>query len=502
MALREYQLDLKKALRASLAIHKYILAILPTGGGKTYTFSDIVKDAWNKGSKVCILTDRVELLTQAGGALKDFGLQPLHIEAGKNPNLKGSLYVSMSETLKRRASKDEYKEFIESVDLWIIDEAHKRSFSKLFPLMSDKARVIGFTATPVRIGQKDQLGDTYTDIVVGVEIKYLVENKFLAKPIYYGVKADLDGVKMKRGDYNQDEIAERFSATKLYAGVYENWMQNTPDTKTIIFSSNIANSLELVEEFKSHGKECKHLDSKMSKTERGNVLRWFKNNPKGILSNVGILTTGFDEPTIETVILYRATTSLSLYLQMVGRGSRFIEGLKETFNLLDFGNNIVTHGFWHEARSWDLSVKKAKKNKGEAVLKNCDNCDAFISASTVKCPECGHEDVKEKKKQEVAKLQLLDPKELRSQAAAGTLKDKAELCQLKLVKASWVFHQLRTYKEVKEFVHLMEYSDSWLATNHHRYWFSRDYLAEVNGTDLQEVSNTTGGFSGLISGRG
>src|SRR5690606_10067171 len=117
-------------------------------------------------------------------------------------------------------------------------------FSPLFPYFKQGAKVIGFTATPVRIGTKDQIGETYTDIVVGVEIKYLVDKGFLAHPKYYGVKADLDGVKMKRGDYNQDEIADRFSKSKLYAGVYDNWNELIPDTKTLIFSSNIANSLE------------------------------------------------------------------------------------------------------------------------------------------------------------------------------------------------------------------------------------------------------------------
>lgn len=319
--LRSYQEDLIKKLRKSLKENNEVVAVLPTGGGKTFTFSFIVKSAWEKGRKILILTDRTELLTQAGGALKAVGLQPVHVEAGKNPNLSGSLFVGMSETVKRRMTKPDYQEWLSKMDIIIVDECHKRSFTKLFQYKRPDARLIGFTATPTRIGKNDQLGETYSDIVVGVEIKYLVENGFLAKPNYYGVKADLEGVRMKAGDYNQDEVANRFSQSKLYAGVYKNWKQNTPGTKTLIFSSNVNNSKEIVEEFRSHGCQIKHLDATMKK-ERASVLRWFKNTPGAILSNVGILTTGFDEPTVETVILYRATTSVSLYLQMVGRGSR------------------------------------------------------------------------------------------------------------------------------------------------------------------------------------
>src|SRR5690606_14490816 len=135
---------------------------------------------------------------QAGGALKEVGLEPIRVEAGKKPYLGGKLYTAMVETLARRVGKRaDYKHWLGTIDMIIIDEAHKRTFSKLFPHFSPNARVFGFTATPSRIGKKDQLAETYDDLVVGVEIAYLVDNKFLATPKYYGVKADLSGVRMK-----------------------------------------------------------------------------------------------------------------------------------------------------------------------------------------------------------------------------------------------------------------------------------------------------------------
>src|SRR5690606_33745345 len=146
------------------------------------------------------------------------------------------------------------------------------------------------------------------------------------------------------------------------------------------FSSSVANSLELLEEFTSKGYDARHLDATMPSGERKSVLDWFHRSESGILLNVGILTTGFDEPSVETVILYRATKSLPLYLQMVGRGSRIAPG-KHEFNILDFGNNILTHGFWHEVRPWELTLRDMQeKPKGEEILKNCPNCEAFIPA--------------------------------------------------------------------------------------------------------------------------
>lgn len=490
--LRPYQEQLISRLRGSITKgHLRIIGVLPTGGGKTFTFSFIVKSAWERGRKCLILTDRVELMTQAGGALKEVGLDPLRIEAGKKPYLGGSLYVGMVETIARRVTtRKDYQHWLNSMDIIIIDECHMRSFTKLFDYFNPKARVIGFTATPERVGKKDQLAEQYTDLCVGVEINYLVNEGYLAKPNYYGVEADLQGVKSKMGDYDQNQVADRFSQNKLYKGVVQNWKEQTPNTKTLVFSSNIASSKELVEEFISNGYDAKHLDAKMPAGERARTLEWFHNNPKGILCNVGILTKGFDEPSIETVVLYRATKSLSLYLQMVGRGSRIHQATGKTeFNVLDFGNNILNHGFWHEERQWELKLKSgAKRALGEAVLKNCPACDAFIPAQATTCPECNHDFPKLRKEQEFAKLQLLDPREVWKTSQAKTLEERAEMAKKKLIKPFRVIHNLKHYEDVKKFVNLMGWSPYWMQYNHQRFWWSDAYLAEVeSGTQVIKI---------------
>ena len=480
MNLRNYQTELIEKLRHSISMgNKRILAVLPTGGGKTFTFSFMVKSAFDRGRSILILTDRIELMTQAGGALREVGLEPIRIEAGRTPYLGGKLYTAMVETLARRVGKrKDYAHWLGTIDMIIIDEAHKRTFSKLFPYFSPNASVFGFTATPSRIGKKDQLAETYSDLVVGVEIAYLVDNGFLAQPKYYGVKADLSGVRMKSGDYDQTEVASRFSASKLYRGVVENWKEKIPGTKTLVFSSSVSNSLELLDEFTSQGFEAKHLDATMPSGERKRVLEWFHRTPTGILLNVGILTTGFDEPSIETVILYRATKSLPLYLQMVGRGSRVTPG-KHKFNILDFGNNILTHGFWHEVRPWELTLREMNdKPKGEEVLKNCPNCEAFIPARAVTCAMCGYVDVKEKKEQEFAELQLLNPSELRGVASSRTLEEKAEMAKAGLIKPFWVLHNLASLDEVERFVKLMGYNPYWFEYNHNRFWWSSEYTSK------------------------
>jgi len=74
------------------------------------------------------------------------------------------------------------------------------------------------------------------------------------------------------------------------------------------------------------------------------------------LTSVSILTTGFDEPSVENIILNRATKSLTLYYQMIGRGSRRLKN-KEEFNVIDLGNNAARFGLWDEPVDWELIFK-------------------------------------------------------------------------------------------------------------------------------------------------
>ena len=129
--------------------------------------------------------------------------------------------------------------------------------------------------------------------------------------------------------------------------------------KTLIFNNGINTSLYVYDTFKRAGYPIMHLDNTASKKERKMILKWFRETPDAILTSVSILTTGFDEPTVETIILNRATRSLTLYYQMIGRGSR-ITNNKSTFNVIDFGNNFYRFGAWGEDLDWQRIFRSPK----------------------------------------------------------------------------------------------------------------------------------------------
>lgn len=471
--LRPYQQQaIEETRKMILAGKKRFVFCSPTGSGKTFTFSFIVKSALEKGKKVLILTHRIELLTQAGGSLNALGVDPVKIEAGKKISyFSSNIHTAMIETISRRMNKLEYINFVQNLDLIIIDECHFGNFDKFFTQISPKTVVIGFTATPHREKNQKGLDELYEGLIEVVSIPQLIEQGYLSEPLSYGVKLDLSSVATKGNDYDSESLGNFMNETKVYDGVIENYQKITPNTKAIAFCPNIKSSKKLCEELVGAGLNAKHLDSNDSDFYRKEVLKWFKDTPDAILCNVGILTTGFDEPTIETIILYRATKSLPLYLQMVGRGSRVIPGLKNSFTILDFGNNIYEHDFWEAEREWSLKKKK-KKKEGSAPVKECKGCGALLPISVRVCPHCEYEfpqPVKTPEESEIAFLQLLTKKQRMRKAEKGSLEDKARMAKAKLISPYWVLHKLSDRQEALRFIHLMGYKKGWVYMNKDRF---------------------------------
>ena len=181
--LRDYQLSVVNETRQRLKDgFNHLMVQLPTGGGKTIIFSYIAQNAIPKGKKVLILTDRDELLKQAGGTLSDFNINPYFIKAGaKIIDHRKSCFIAMSQTLRKRIDKPDWQKWIlDEIDIVIIDEAHIQEFNYIFESgLLDNKMVLGFTATPSRSGKMRQLGLDYERMVRGPQVKELVSKGFL-----------------------------------------------------------------------------------------------------------------------------------------------------------------------------------------------------------------------------------------------------------------------------------------------------------------------------------
>ena len=158
------------------------------------------------------------------------------------------------------------------------------------------------------------------------------------------------------GDYTVKSSEELFTNTVMQGKLLTAYQELSLGKKTLIFNNGINTSKYVHTLFTNAGYIIKHLDNTLNKTERSEVLEWFKETPDAILTSVSILTTGFDEPTVDTIILNRATKSLTLYFQMIGRGSRILPD-KTEFTVIDLGNNVARFGVWSDPVDWDKAFK-------------------------------------------------------------------------------------------------------------------------------------------------
>lgn len=330
-----------------------VLFQLPTGGGKTIIFSQIAKHfVEEKNKRVLILTHRIELCRQTSTVLDSLNVKNKLITAevkSVDDQDEFPCFTAMVETLNNRLSED--PSFINNIGLVIVDEAHYNSFRKIFQYFED-VNILGVTATPLSSNRNLPLKDNYNHLVVGHSIKNLIENGYLSKANTFSFNVNLKGLKIGvHGDYTVSSIEQVYSSGVIQQRLLTSYQEVSEGKKTLIFNAGILSSRSVEQLFLKSGYKIKHLDSTFSKEERHDTLKWFKETPNAILTSVGILTTGFDEPSVETIILNRATRSLTLYHQMIGRGSRVWKNNKE-FNIIDLGNNAQRLGFWDDIIDW------------------------------------------------------------------------------------------------------------------------------------------------------
>lgn len=336
----------------------HLLYQLPTGGGKTVIFSEIVRRYLSKhNKKVVVLTHRIELCKQTSKMLKGFDVKNkiINSKIKELPDQDDySCFVAMVETLKNRLNDE--KLMIDNVGLVIIDEAHYNSFRKLFSQFK-KSFILGVTATPLSSNIKLPMHQNYDELIVGDTIQSLIEKGFLAKATTYSYDVGLTSLKVGiNGDYTVKSSDDLYMNMVMQEKLLHAYMEKSTGKKTLIFNNGINTSLYVYETFKEAGLPIKHLDNTTSVEDRKDVLHWFKKTPDAILTSVGILTTGFDEPTVESIILNRATKSLTLYFQMIGRGSRKLPH-KDNFIVIDLGNNALRFGLWNDPVDWQHIFK-------------------------------------------------------------------------------------------------------------------------------------------------
>lgn len=440
--LRDYQIDLSLRVRKALSRNRKVLMVSPTGSGKTVLAKDIFERAVNKDITSIFLTDRKEILEQTAKTFLKHGVDFQIVNAETKHIVKHKCYLCMVETFYRRASA---KWFLDkNIGLIVCDEAHIGNYWKIIELFPDPY-IIGLTATPISSSQTKPLKELYDTIIEGPSVPWLIERGYLVKSIDIGQKTLLE-LKKQNGEFTSASQNFAFKQHNIDKLMIAAWKQHCKNRQCIVFNIDIEHNNTVCELFKKEGVTCEAVSSETDKDERDRIIEDYRNGKILILCNVGIYTKGFDSPNTSGIIVNRATTSLSLWYQMIGRGGRPFEG-KENFILIDMGNNILRHGSYNDEIDWtflfenDIREKKITRNN---PLKLCPLCYAYISNIYIgECPVCG---VSFKSRELISIGSLMPPEIAGKKPEEMNLKELYIYAKFKGYKPGWAWVQFANRK--------------------------------------------------------
>ena len=417
ITLRPYQQRIIDSTLSALAKEskkgsRHIGVYASCGSGKSILAAFMASGAAKKGNKTLVLSHRAEILKQNFSKMELLGLSASLLNAHTVKVPETIIVCAMSQTLRARLANPKYAEmyhaFMQSFDFIIVDEAHREDHSVPIAHIRKDAWVIGLTATWLRSGNQSQLGDFYSTVVAPVMPSELIAlGNILRSENYIFDAPKLDGVAIDyaSGDYNQKQLRERFAKAERYSGIIENYQRICPMAKAIVFTTGGEHCIELTKQFNAAGIKAKYLLSekhpetdRLYSGERSAVIDELRHGDTKVLLSVEMLSTGFDAPEIECVILDYSTKSYTKYQQSVARGDRPYRG-QHFFYVLDFGNNVSTYGrfesdpiisLWHKTGGNGVApTKVCPEDRTDPNGKT--GCDRLIPVSVMKCPFCGFE---------------------------------------------------------------------------------------------------------------
>ena len=399
LQLRPYQLHAIDAVEQYLREHDdNPCVVIPTAGGKTLIIAEICKTAVEqRQQRVCILAHVKELLEQTIEKLRimcpgiHFGVYSSGLRRRDTSN---AVIVASIQSVYQRVHN------LGAFDLAIIDEAHLipiegygmyRQFLAKAKAINPKLRMIGFTATPFRLkdGPICAPDNFLNTICYEVGVRELMHDGYLCKLVTKaGIhKADCRNLHVRAGEFIPAEVEALMDNDHLVEAACNEIVHYTQNRNgVLIFASGIHHGQHIVQQFaNAHHVECGLIIGSMNAAERDATLTRFRRGELKYLCNVNVLTTGFDAPHVDCVVLLRPTMSRGLYYQMVGRGFR-VHPNKHDCLILDYGGNVLRHGPVDQ-----LAITNRRNKNGEAPAKECPECRALIAISYTQCPDCGYE---------------------------------------------------------------------------------------------------------------
>ena len=406
MLLRPYQEAAVSDACKALDKHGNTIVVAPTGAGKTIMLSALVGERYKDGKKILVMQHRDELVDQNKSKFERINPYiTTSIVNGTVKNWDGNTIFSMVQTISRERNLRDRPKF----DMIVVDESHHAAADTYLKVINavkednPDAEIVGFTATPNR-GDGKGLRSVFNNCSHQIEITTLIREGFLVPPKSYvvdcGVGDQLNNVSRKGNDFDMEQVEAIMNHKVINDKVVTEWIERAEGRKTVVFCSTIKHAEDLLESFVEHDIDAKLVTGDTPKDERAETLHELAYGDLQVVVNVSVLTEGFDAPAVSCIVLTRPCSQKGTMVQMIGRGLRTIDPeefpgiVKTDCVVLDFGTSVLTHGSLEDAVDLD------DRERGEAPLKECPECESYVPMGVQECPVCGYLFESEKEEKE------------------------------------------------------------------------------------------------------
>ena len=400
---RKYQTDVIAKFHETAKNFWRIIAVAPTGAGKTVISATIINDYVARGCEVLVLAHRREIIGQTSKKLRDLGLWHGTIMAGEKAHPMAPVQVASVQTLWSQAMRQgpygKTRINLPPARLVVVDECHHataNTWRKILDAYPD-ARILGLTATPCR-GDGRGLGGIFETMIECPQVAELIKGGYLVKSCVYAPSTpDLTGVRVQAGDYVEAQLASRMDRPELVADIVSTYLKYGEGRKAVCFATGVGHSIHLRDRFNEAGVRAEHIDSGTPKDERDATLARLASGKIDVVCNCMVLTEGWDMPEAGCCILARPTRKMGLFRQMIGRVLRPAPGKTDAI-ILDHSGAVFCHGLPEDHVDWTLAPDKTARSPehearkpetfGGPKLLDCTQCGALRQGGKA-CPNCG-----------------------------------------------------------------------------------------------------------------